>query len=220
VLEIAALYNYPLTEEEKQRIVMIITGLSAGTTTLARKAGQAAAIKVGEKFAFKSVMKVLPVIGVVASAGTNVLSTYIIGQRADAYFRLGPEAVGTWTDSLRAISGVDERNVARLIADGGKTTGSVIVTGAGKAGEAGKAAGGAVVVGAGKAAGAVGAGAKYAGQTAQKGITAYFRWLFQLWKKIFGFIGKVLRFIWAVITFIPRKIGGVFKRKDKQAQSQ
>lgn len=216
VLELAALYEYPLTQDEKQRIVMAITGLSAGTSTLARKAGQAAAVKVGEKFAFKSVMKVLPVVGVVASASTNVLSTYIIGQRADAYFRLGPDAVGTWQDSLRAITGVDERNIARLVAEGGKSTGATLALGVGKAGEMGKAAGGAVLVGAGTAAGAVGSGAKKAGQSAQRGIIAYVQWFIRLWKGIFRFIGKVFGFIWAAITFIPRKIAGLFRRKDRQ----
>jgi len=215
VLEIAALYEYPLTQEEKQRIVMAITGLSAGTTTLARKAAQSATIKVGEKFAFKSVMKVLPVIGVVASASTNVLSTYIIGQRADAYFRLGPDAVGSWSDSLRAITGVDERNVARLLADRGKTTGAAIAIGAGKAGEVGKVAGGVVVSGAGKAAVVMGSGAKKAGQTAQRGVKAYFRWFVKLWKGIFRFVVKVIGFIWTVIVFIPRKFTGLFRRKNK-----
>ena len=62
------------------------------------------AIKAGEKAAGKAVekslLKALPVVGVMASAGTNVLSSYILGYLADAYFRLWPEAVGTWCDSL------------------------------------------------------------------------------------------------------------------------
>ncbi len=218
VLELAALYDYPLSEEEKQKVVMAITGLSAGTTTLARKATQAATIKVGEKFAFKSVMKVMPVVGVVASAGTNVLSTYIIGQRADAYFRLGPDAVGTWRDSLRALSGVDERTVAGQVAAGGRATGAIIVSGAGKVGGAGKAAGGAVATGAGKAAGAVGTGAKKAGATAQRGVRAYFRLVVRVLTAIFGFIKKVLLFIWTVISFIPRKIAGLFRRKENRLE--
>ncbi len=188
VLELAALYGYPLTQEEQQRLVMVITGISAGTAGLARKAGQAASVKVGEKFAAHSVMKALPVIGVVASAGTNVLSTYIIGQRADAYFRLGPDAVGSWSDSLRAVTGVDERNITKWVTTSGKSTGAAIVSGAGKVGEAGKAAGGAVAD-----------GAKKAGVTAQRGFKAYVGWFIRLWQAIF-------RFIWAVITFIPRKI--------------
>ena len=89
VLEIAAVYDYPLTEQEKQQLVLLITGVSAGTTALTRRAGQTVAVKVGEKVAEravgKTILKALPVVGVIASAGTNVLSTYVIGQRADVF---------------------------------------------------------------------------------------------------------------------------------------
>ncbi|MDM8520064.1 mannose-6-phosphate isomerase, class I [Anaerolineales bacterium HSG6] len=126
VLEIAAVYDYPLTDVEKQRIVMIITGVSTGATTLAYRAGERAALRFSEKFAEKAIIKALPIIGVIASASTNVISTYIIGQRADAYFRLGPEAVGSWTDSLRAITGVDERKITDWLAESTKSTGETI----------------------------------------------------------------------------------------------
>jgi hypothetical protein len=194
VLEIAAVYNYPLTEAEKQRVVLLISGLSAGASALAVKAGRSFSIKVGEKFAEKTVVKALPVIGVIASVSTNALSTYIIGQRADAYFRLGPEAVGTWADSLRAISGVDERRLRNWLAEGSKTTGQAVYTGAVKA------------------TGAVGSGAKKAGQAAQSGVKAYIRFYVNFWRAIFRLIVWVLRFIWIVIMFIPRKIAGMFRR--------
>lgn len=190
VLEIARAYDYPLTEEEKQRIVMLITGLSAGTSALARRAGQAATLKIGEKFAEKAIIKALPVIGVAASAGTNVLSTYIIGQRADAYFRLGPEAVGSWGDSLRAISGVDERKVTGWLAESGKATGAVVA-------QAGRTAGQNVK-----------SGARIAGATAEKGVKAYFRWLITFWSAVFHFFRTILGYVWAVLTFIPRKVRG------------
>jgi hypothetical protein len=51
----------------------------------------------------KSLVRAIPVIGVGASAGTNILFTYVIGRRARSYFRLGPEAVDEWGESLRAI---------------------------------------------------------------------------------------------------------------------
>lgn len=208
VLELAALYDYPLNEEEKQRVVMVITGLSAGTTVLARKAGQNISLKVSEKFAERAagrtILKAIPWVGIVASAGTNVLSTYIIGQRADTYFRLGPEAMGTWADTLRTVSGVDERKLGAWVADSSKTAGRAIATGAGKVGQAGVAAGGVVVSGAGKA-----------GQQAGRGLTAYSRWLKKTWLAIFRAIGKVLLFVWAVISFVPRKLIGLFRRKKQ-----
>jgi hypothetical protein len=217
VLEIAAVYDYPLSEEEKQRIVMLITGLSAGTTALARRAGEAATVRLGEKFATKSLVKALPVVGVLASAGTNVLSTYVIGQRADAYFRLGPSAVGSWTDSLRAVSGVDERKIMDWLAESGKATGTTLASGASKVGQAGKAAGERVVTQAGKVAETAGpilaSGARKAGKTAQTGVNAYIRWLVTFWTAVVHFIAIVVRLVWLVVSFIPRKIIRLFRGK-------
>jgi len=212
VLEIAAAYDYPLTEEEKQRLVMVITGISAGSTVLTRRAGQALAIKAGEVAAGrtvgKAVLKAIPIVGVFASAGTNVLSTYIIGHRADAYFRLGPDAVGSWMDSLRAVTGVDERKVGGWLTDGGKATGSTVALGAGKVGQVGKAAGGAIAN-----------GAQKSGQAAQTGLKAYLGWLVAFWTAIFSLVGWMVRTIWLVISFIPRKIIGLFRRQNKMSES-
>jgi hypothetical protein len=188
VLEIAAAYDHPLTDEEKQRAVMFITGLSAGTVAVTRRIGEKAALTIGEKYAEKAIVKALPIIGVIGSAGTNVLSTYIIGQRADAYFRLGPEAVGSWADSLRAITGVDERKVGSWLAESGRATGEVLAAGAVK----------------------VGSGAKVAGQTAQKGIRAYINWFLALWIIIF-------RLLWSIITFIPRKFASRQSKTEETA---
>jgi hypothetical protein len=205
VLEIAAVYNYPLTEQEKQHLVMFITGLSAGASALTRKAGQAAAVKIGEKVAErtiqKSVLKALPVVGVIASAGTNALSTYVIGQRADAYFRLGPEAVGNWADSLRAVTGLDERNLTTWLADNSRAAGIAISAGVEKAGEAGKAAGVAVA-----------AGAQKAGQTAGVGLRAYFHWVVGFWRAVFRLVGGAARRVWVALMFLPRKITRLFGR--------
>ncbi len=219
VLEVAAVYDYPLTEQEKQQIVMLITGISAGTTALTRRVGQTASIRIGEKLAGraigKSLVKALPIVGVMTSAGTNVLSTYIIGQRADAYFRLGPEAMGSWTDSLRTISGVDERKIGRWLAESGKATGAVLVERAGKVGEAGKAAGEVVIIQAGKVAESTTAGAQKAGAAAQTGFKAYIRWLVTFWTAVFGFVGKILWGIWLIVSFIPRKVMGLFRNQDE-----
>jgi hypothetical protein len=192
-----------LTEQEKQRIVMAITGLSAGTSALARRAGQTMSIKIGERLAErtiqKTVMKALPVVGVVASAGTNVLSSYIIGQRADAYFRLGPEAVGSWSDSLRTITGMDEREIASWLAESSKTAGQAVAVGASKVAE---------TVGP-----AITSGAQKAGETAQKGFKFYLWWVVTFWTTLFRVIGDILRFMWVVVSFIPWKVMGLFRGK-------
>jgi hypothetical protein len=208
VLEIAAVYNYPLSEQEKQQIVLFITGLSAGTSALTRKAGQAVAIRVGEKLvaqsAQKAFAKALPVVGVLASAGTNVLSTYLIGQRADAYFREGPAAVGSWADSLRTISGVDERKLAGWLAENSKSAGSALAVGAGKVGEAGKVAGDVVSSGTGRVA-----------ATARSAFWSYVRWVRTVRALVLGWLGRLVRVVGRVISFVPGKIWGRFKRKTR-----
>jgi hypothetical protein len=208
VLEIAAVYNYPLSEAEKQRIVLGVTGISAGTTALVRKAGQVAALKASEKAAGKAVekslLKALPLIGIMASAGTNVLSTYIIGYRADVYFRLGPEHVGTWADNLRAISGIDERKIGGWLADSSKSAGQAVVWGTSKV--------------AGTVGPAVSSGVKTAGGKAKSGARAYGHWLVVFWAAIFGFIGGIFHLIWLAISFIPRKIIGLFRCKKQPVE--
>jgi hypothetical protein len=195
VLELAAVYEHKLNPIEKRRVVMLITGLSAGANQALRKAGQQIAEKATERLAQKSLTRAILVIGVGASAGTNILFTYVIGQRAQAYFKLGPEAIGDWSESIRAVTGVDERIIVgwlsdtterswRLVSDSaqsaagsvivaGKSAGEVIVVGAGKAGGAIVGVGRGIADGAGTAAGAVaGAGVAAAGAVADAGTKA------------------------------------------------
>jgi hypothetical protein len=138
VLEIAAAHQRLLTEEEKQRAILIVTGLSAGATQLVAKTGRKASVEIGERFAQKSLVKILPGIGIAASAGTNALSTYFIGRRAHAYFSLGPEKMTDWKEGLRAITGVDERKIGRWLAStrvatAGQSAGKTVAAGAGRA---------------------------------------------------------------------------------------
>ena len=138
VIEIAAAHQRLLTEEEKQRAILIVTGLSAGANQLIAKTGRKASVEIGERFAQKWMVKILPIIGIAASAGTNVLCTYIIGRRAHVYFNLGPEEMTDWKESLRAITGVDERKIGRWLAgtgvvNAGQSAGKTITVGAGRA---------------------------------------------------------------------------------------
>lgn len=156
-LEIMAIYQHELSLVEKRNIVLLVTGISAGANQLLRKAGTKIAQEATERLAEKAVLKVIPFLGVAASAGANILSTYVIGHRAQAYFKLGPEAMGDWDESLRAITGVDERevvawliettegswrlvsskvqNVADVMSATGKSVGEIVVVGVGKVDE-------------------------------------------------------------------------------------
>lgn len=117
VLEIAAVYGHTLTDTEKRNAILFVTGVSAGTNQVLTRVGKEVAQKATERLAQRSIVKAIPVLGVAASAGTNVASTYIIGQRAQAYFSLGEEAVDEWGESVRAITGVDERRMVRWLSD-------------------------------------------------------------------------------------------------------
>ncbi|MEM8862088.1 MAG: hypothetical protein AAGD96_27525 [Chloroflexota bacterium] len=117
VLEIAAAYDRELTEAEKQKIILSITGISAGSQAALQKAGQHVATKATAQLAQKSLAKAIPFLGVAASGGTNIVTTYIIGRRAQAYFSLGPENMEDWKDGLRAISGVDEQEIIRWLGE-------------------------------------------------------------------------------------------------------
>lgn len=112
VIEMAYLYNHPLTPDEKRRIVLLVTGTSAGANAIARRTGRRIALKTGEKFAEKGIVKAIPFVGIGASAATNVAMTYAIGVRAKAYFSLGPDEMLDTRASLRAITGVDGRKLA------------------------------------------------------------------------------------------------------------
>jgi len=177
VLEIAFVYDYPLTELEKQQLIFVVTGLGSSGNALALKAGAAATEKLTQKVTQEMVVKALPVLGVIASAGTNALSTYIIGQRADAYFRLGPEAVGSWSDSLRAVSGVDERKLVSWLSE----SGGHVVAGASKVGQA---TGAAISTGAGKAV----EQSKKTGQATQSRLVLAV-------KAVWRFMGRIVAFI-------------------------
>lgn len=118
-LEIAYAFDHVLNESEKQKIILTITGISAGSQAALQKVGREIAQKATADLAQKSIVKAIPFLGVAASAGMNIASTYVIGRRAQAYFTLGPDQMENWADGLRAISGVDERKLVGWL---GETT--------------------------------------------------------------------------------------------------
>jgi len=113
VLDIALLRGARLTPAEARRVVLLVAGASgAGSATLSR-VGRTLSARVGERFAARWLLRALPLIGMLSASGTNALATRVIGQRADAYFALGPAAVGDWGASVRALVGFDERPLLR-----------------------------------------------------------------------------------------------------------
>lgn len=111
VLEIAYACAYALDPVERRNVILLVTGVSMGAERLLTKVGTGIAEKASERFVQKSLSKAIPFIGIAAAASANMLTTYVIGKRAHAYFSLGPDAVGDWAESVRAMTGVDERKI-------------------------------------------------------------------------------------------------------------
>lgn len=111
VLELAALYGRPINLDNKRYVVGMVTGMSAGANQVVRKTGAALAEQASKRLAQRAVAKSIPVIGVAASAGVNLAATYLIGRRAQAYFRQDPADVTGWEDQARLLSGIDERKL-------------------------------------------------------------------------------------------------------------
>jgi hypothetical protein len=158
VLEIAAVYGRQLSDTEKRSAVLLVTGISAGASQILRKAGQEFAKQASERLAEKAVLKSIPVLGIAASGVANFIMTYIVGQRAQDYFTLGPESVEDFGESIRAIVGLDERKLISWLTEAtenawqlvngsihrtadavlvaGKSAGELVVVKAGEAGDA------------------------------------------------------------------------------------
>src|SRR5262249_40864644 len=84
---------------------------------LLSKAGVEIAEKATESLEEKFIAKAIPLLGVAASAGINILATYLIGRRAQVYFQRGPEALGDWGENARALTGIDERKISAWLAE-------------------------------------------------------------------------------------------------------
>lgn len=115
VLEIAAAHRRLLSEEEKQRALLLVAGLSASGNWLAFGAGRRVGAEIGERYARRGVVRLLPLAGVAGSASLNALMTYLVGVRAHAYFSLEPDQIRDWHDSVRAIIGLDERKFSQRL---------------------------------------------------------------------------------------------------------
>ena len=136
VLEIAAVHGHELTPDQRRTAVVVVTGVNVGAEQLVTRASRKLAEKAAERFAGRAIVKAIPFVGIAVSAGANMVTTYVIGRRADAYFGLGPDAVGDWNESLRAITGVDERKLVLWLGEVMAAFGAVALVNAQRAGRA------------------------------------------------------------------------------------
>jgi hypothetical protein len=145
VLELATIYGREVTPADRRNLLLLVSGVDSGNKLLA-KAGSEVAAKATTRLSSKVFSKALPVAGIVTSAAVNVVSTYMVGRRAQAYWSADPALTHAWDDALRTLSGVDERELARWLlasldqARGGLATSTQRVSGT--VGAAGRAAAG------------------------------------------------------------------------------
>jgi len=129
VLELAACHGVEMSPSEERSTILVVTGIGAGANKLLEKAGSRIASKASEQLAKKSVARSLPVIGIGAAAGTNMVATYVVGRRAISYFALGPERMEDWGEALRAASGIDERRLVSWMGEAGENTRTLLGNG-------------------------------------------------------------------------------------------
>jgi len=239
VLEVAAAYQHELDASEKRKAIILVAGFSTGSSQLITRAGQEIAERTTERLAAKGIAKAIPLLGVAASAGVNIASTYIIGKRAQAYFKLGPEAMQDWNESAHAITGIDEQKIVAWLSEAterswklasesaqnlsgvmivaGKSAGELVVIHAGKAGEAISDASKAMVTSAGTTAGNAVEIYKRADtrMSASKNpfvrfYAASLRTYIQIEKRWLMFLVAVVRGIFNVVKAVGKAISSVF----------
>lgn len=115
-LELAALHDRTLSPTDRRNLIMLVTGIDSSNKLLV-KTGTSLAAKFTARLGSRLAIRALPIAGMATSAGVNVVATYLVGHRALAYFQLGPEAITDWQESLRALSGVDERKLASWLGE-------------------------------------------------------------------------------------------------------
>lgn len=111
VIELAYCYGVELSQQQRRSTILMVTGISVGSSRVFTAAGKKLATKATSQFAGKGLARALPFIGIGASAGVNMASTYAVGKRAMAYFSMSEQERASWSHSARALTGVDERKL-------------------------------------------------------------------------------------------------------------
>jgi hypothetical protein len=125
VAEIAHIRGKDLSPEARQRLMLVLSGTAQGVGSAVQAASTAATQEVAvvasrvatNAAAFSFLEAVAPmVLPSLISVSAAVISTYIIGERAKQYFD-APGPLESWSDSARALSGLDERKIMTWVSD-------------------------------------------------------------------------------------------------------
>ena len=120
VLELADLYDHELTAIDQRNLLMLMAGVDTGNK-FAAKAGSELAAKATAKLATEAgsrlLVKAIPFAGIATSAGINLVSTYLVGRRTQAYLQMDAAAAEDRRASARTLAGVDERQLAGWLSE-------------------------------------------------------------------------------------------------------
>lgn len=122
VLEIAAAYDRELNPAEKQNALLLVTGMSDSVNRMVLKTGQEIAAQANQQLAQHQSHKTS--VQVTSAAGTNLLNTYLLGRRAESYFKAGGDLPGeanaeSWGEPEFIIPQVESQTLAAWL---GETT--------------------------------------------------------------------------------------------------
>jgi hypothetical protein len=151
VLELAAIYAREITPADRRNLLLLVGGVDSGNKLAVKAGGELvakASLRASSGLASKALTKAIPVAGILTSSAVNIVSTYVVGRRAQAYLRADPALAASWDDALRTLSGVDERELARwLLASLDQAQGGIVQSArrlGGAIGAAGRTVGSAV----------------------------------------------------------------------------
>jgi hypothetical protein len=112
VLDVGVLRGAELDPARARAAVLLVAGASRASTLALGGAGRAAIARLAAYGGARTLMRAVPLLGVIALAGGNALATELIGRRADAFFRRGPSALDDWREGVAAATGIDPRTWA------------------------------------------------------------------------------------------------------------
>ncbi len=110
VLELAAAYDYPLSDFDQQKLIFLVTGVSTGSNALFGRMGREMTKAISERYAKKWFLRAIPIVGVATATATNALTTYLIAARAKSYFE-GESILPNWQESLKQISKLEREKL-------------------------------------------------------------------------------------------------------------
>ena len=121
ITEIAHLYGHRLSKAERRNAVLAITGIGIGLDAAIAAMTRRVAVYYGREYAEKALVKAIPALGLLVSAGADAVSTYVIGQRALRYF--AGEELGSLEADFAGLSPERQAAIRQWAATGQRKAG-------------------------------------------------------------------------------------------------